>query len=86
MRELKEKVRRLTEADKQKNDKITQLETDSLQQTKILGRVEEIIGADRLDSLRNDNVNQTNKAPNATDNRRQAVGPAVRDSKTCVVM
>ena len=88
MKELREKIRRLTEAGELKDDRIARLETDLAEQRQLIERVEASIGHDKLNSLRNnEHGNGAAKPANSGQEKRaQAVNAQVTGSKTCVVM
>ena len=87
MKELREKIRRLTEAGEMKDDRIARLETDLAEQRQLIERVEASIGHDKLNSLRNnEHGNGAAKPAKGQEKRAQAVNAQVTGSKTCVVM
>lgn len=88
MKELREKIRRLTEAGEEKDERLARLETELSEQRQLVERVEASIGHDKLNSLRNNEHGNgaASSAGKGQERREQAVTADVKGSKTCSIM
>lgn len=89
VKDLQHKIKRLTQDDEVKTQRVAQLEAERAQHERLMSQLENEIGKERLDALRqhgSSNGVAHNSQSDRSRPRSNAVNPDVPQSSVCVIL